>query len=458
MNDIEYHGRWWLPDQEENTVGGVLSFSRLSGGELKLFDPIDTVPRQERYSQPNNVDIIHGLVREGERITLYNSNLQLEGESLGQTHAIRQVGVPETILVGAHFDNEAYFDYVDLRFPHLEEWTQLELITAGISKNDSGAANGCEISAKQAVSNQVSLDPVDIHLRTWPSLVNNGASGWSLVQKSKIEIHPNHSLSFSNLREYLKRVQEFLSFASGESLYPDKVTGRIERDSKHPDHKTSIYYRQANYSEPRDSVRPFTLNFTLNDICFAESLESWFNSADSARTLHDLYFSTLFENDTHVRNHFFSMVTSLESHFNNISKNKKLMNKREYEHLWKLALEDMPDDAPAKSRIEDLLRSGLGNEPSLKDKLEEILSKDKDILNEIIDIEKTIKQARDTRHALAHGLSKDDQNTNAQLEPHKLSILSRKMQAIVEIQLFEMAKVDRTHTEEKMISRYGNIP
>lgn len=448
MDDFEYHGKWWLPTAPAKSVGGVLSFDRQLGGHLKLFEPIiDPVDEEGRYT-PQTIDTIHGKVREGKDLTLRNCRVQVEGETIGK--AIRQICTPELILSGAQFENDIYFDYISLNLPHLEEWTQVRTIIPQVTLN-----NGDSIGRYE------SLDPiccrlsdVEIVLDTTTSWKNNGTKGSEYIQNSTIEIHPRDNYCLEDLRPFISRINEYFSFATDDVIHPKSILGIIEREEEVPPHKTDIYYRQPQYSAPRTDKRSFSFNFTLDDIDFQESLQSWFDSLGPFETFHDLYFSVLFEEKPHVRYSFLTLIIALESYFNNTVDDVKLMDKDEYSTVWKEAVNEIPDDIPAKDRIQNLLRSGIGNEPSLREKLEYLAREHEEVVSDLIDIETTMKEARDTRHALAHGLSKSDRGSYARLEPRELSTLTRKLQLLVEIRLFYAAAVDETVTQEQLMDKY----
>lgn len=210
-----------MPTTPEKSVGGVLSFDRQTGGHLNLFDPIiDPVDEDGRYT-PQTVDTIHGEVREGKDITLRNCQLQVEGETLGK--AIRQVCSSELILSGGHFEDEVYFNHISLDLPHLEEWTQIRTIIPQIQSEDGDSIGRYE----PLDPTRCHLDDVELILNTTTTWNNKGTKGSEYIQNSEIEIHPPDDRCFEALRPFVSRIQEYFSFATNDTIYPESIVGRI---------------------------------------------------------------------------------------------------------------------------------------------------------------------------------------------------------------------------------------
>lgn len=82
MDEQEYRGHWWLPDQYDERVGGVATYSPTTGANIELFDLL--VPTAEAMTNSVQHDRIHGRTTDGDKIMLLDVRRRISvGISLG---------------------------------------------------------------------------------------------------------------------------------------------------------------------------------------------------------------------------------------------------------------------------------------------------------------------------------------------------------------------------------------
>lgn len=430
MDEITFRGEWWQPS-DDDTAAGVLTYSPSHGGKLELFGSI-TDKNHWDIGESKKIETIHGEVIEGKEITLKNCYARFAGAAIGSVNIHRETIRTEEIFVGGHFD-EVKFEKVDVDFPNLAPWTAQSPIETYYEDSDSMQNPITEINPIDNVTAQ--LDDCDIELRSTPRLKNNQSRGMEYSHDVTLRINPDGYMPFGKYRKYIKKLQQYLTLATKQATHPREIVGRVERDGKWPDHKTTVYYHLPRFSELRTVDIPSQLNFNLDDITFEESINKWIKHSSSVPTFHELYFNTRYDSDMNIKFLFLALCSAMESLFEHQYPDLRYMDKESYSQLRQDILEHIPDDAPAKNRIKSLLGS-IGNQYSMKEKLEVVTEDHREVLCEMMDLEDTLKDIRDTRHNLAHGLGGSLQR--AKTNSDDLSHLYFKLRIIVEIILFDI--------------------
>ena len=70
IDEKEYRGYWWIPENSEHTVGGVAKFTPDDGVSLELFSPLNEDPEYIDSRTVLKYDYIHGHTINDEQITL----------------------------------------------------------------------------------------------------------------------------------------------------------------------------------------------------------------------------------------------------------------------------------------------------------------------------------------------------------------------------------------------------
>jgi hypothetical protein len=296
MEDIEKDGQWWTTDNPDNKVSGRLSFDIEDGAELELFDtfgdPDEFVPPDEK--EP--VGTILGLTKEKEHITLLNcgENWPTSGSSRTPSgHLSYQLDryEPEYVLLGDHFEDSVNFDAVNLHFPYLDEWAEVNLIE-GIQKENGGGFEYSLVNAERAEIGDLTLILGFTVNEEW------GGQEARLEQETRLIIGSDTPL---NLDETIERVitniRRFFALAAFKPVQPTKVTGvLVNVDEYNLNREVQILYSPSNQQILESEWLPGQLRFTYSDIAdeISEILEQWFTKADRLEPLYELYFGTIY--------------------------------------------------------------------------------------------------------------------------------------------------------------------
>jgi hypothetical protein len=121
LEDFEYMGFWWLPENPDKKISGILKFKANKEMVLELFGAFHKSLKEfsDTYLYP---EIILGESVLGEKITLYKSNETRKTVS----ERLYQISVFNCLYVfnGKHFTNanELRFSSMTANFTNLEDW------------------------------------------------------------------------------------------------------------------------------------------------------------------------------------------------------------------------------------------------------------------------------------------------------------------------------------------------
>ena len=432
MDEIEYRGEWWIPDEDTEEwvpeddaerTAGVLEFDSDNGGDLDLLGALTGIGEP-----PREIDTIHGVASDGGFVTLRNCFVGRSGSSTkGTTMRNQQVRVGQVISNGLYKNGEPEFQQLQVTYPLLEMWSRLESVVAKFPPEYD--TFGAEIHEIDPITAQ--LDEAEIKVSVKNNWKKHSWKGVELSQTAQITITPEDKLPLSeHLSEYVRYIQHFLSLALGEPLNPDTIIGINPSDEERKDkHKSDIAYQVAHLHDVPDRKHLNKILFSLSDIDFEEAIQQWFESARNAQSLHNLYFGTVYNEDMFEENRFLSLAIAIEGYQSYLFPDHRLMPKDPYDDLHDEIMETVPSDSPVRDRIDGLLNS-IGHQPSLRDQITMVFDEYDDILPELIDVEDVISRTVKNRHRLAHALE-------GEFDTAALGSLARTLQVVVEAFLMD---------------------
>ena len=346
----------------------------------------------------------------------------------------------QKLFVGANLKAGSTFNKVRFTTPHLERWGERSAL---VNPPD----NPMLTDVKSIDPLVAQLDGAEIRFQVAPDIEIDRHTGAEYRQTAYLVVEPQASLPFDEfLHRYIKHLQHFLSLGLGEPLHAREIAAYRDLEDDRTRNIT-VKFQRSNYTPPSESTHQNRINFTRSDTKFEPALQQWFESVGTAETLHDRYFSTEYTENMAVENQFLSLIIGLETYHRRINPDLRFMSKKLYKRVLEQTFIQMPDVA-AKPRIRGLLESGIGNEPSIKDRLTDIVSEYDGLLSDLMDVDETIKKARDIRHDLAHGLGKD-------FDFEVVSTITYRLKVIVLIHFLSLIGVEEDQIRKKVRRKYA---
>lgn len=445
MDSIDIGGKWWLEEMHEEeqlvpdeAVAGTLTFSPKYGVELDLFGSF------YEFFERHNDDVetedgpvnIFGVTTEGEYVTVLNCMYSGDRMSMNDVSYTTESYENGTVIKGGLVNTESKYWKCSFSFNNLEKWTGVRRVSM---------PGDHDIGVGPAVTESLSADDSDIILNMHEDMSSAFEGRLGQVY---FTVYSDDPLTYSEyLSEYVSPLQNLITLGVGEAVFPTFLNLYSARfghhDSKHSAHWDVPYYRE------QDDAHSMQMNFTLQDIEFADVVEQWLESSSSVERLHDHYFGTRYNDSMYANTQFMSMMFALEAYHRRTFPNRqKTMNKKVYRRFRETTLERMPKVA-VWGRARDLLRS-IVNEPSIGDRLLDITGRHEGMFPESYDIESNLSTIKRVRHTIAHSLPEDLSTADIA----RAEILVR---IIVLAVLLETAGIDEKKGREILDHEYSGV-
>lgn len=441
MEERTYRGEWWLPTEPDTTIDGSLVFDPRDGATLELHGSLDN---KFDALTPRQLDKLYGEVYDEGPVTL--KDLHISHGTRQSGGRVRQIYDVNLALVRHHFENEIRFSKLSVSFPNLVAWAGQKVIDMKVPEEDFA------LSARKLPPQTVDADinGIQYKLGTGPE-VSRSFDRIEFKQSSSIMITPQGEAPLDEYRNRVLTLQRYFSLACGKPVHPTEVRGFVTMDE--PNRGVDVLYRMPWYSPPSGNLSPHQLHFIRPDIDYEHSLSRWFNHADEASDLHDLYFSVVYDPDMSTRYSFLALSIALESYYNYHYPDHKPMEPEAFSEFHENLISSIPNDIPVKSRIDDLMGS-IVNDLSFKDKIERVVLEYESIMEQLLDIEDAVKEITATRHGIVHALDMEKMSRAAS-NSEELIQLTARLKVIIEAILYTEIGLDENHIADILQDRYS---
>jgi hypothetical protein len=441
IEEFEYKGDWWLPDNPQKRIKGMLKFKPSEGATLDL---IGSFKDFKNFNIALDLDIILGETTNGKAITLYkcfekSSSMSLPG-------SITSLIFANYVFVGIHFQKaEAIvFKNMSVHYYHLDEWINKPNCTMEFPKDEEEKTVTIRYTLPQPIP--IANDKqYKISINFNASIPTPSAKGVAIKQKAVIIIETTQEMAFEYYRTILYQIQNFLCLGITEATYPIFISGtteasKIELEGKSHYNPIEIFFQLSEVPDINKKISGYEMLFVFSDI--ADNIEvylgNWLQKAKLLEPVFDLYFGTFYNRRMYLQHRFLSLTQAIESYHRRILLGKYQSDKEYLEGLYSefmkciLTVSDENFKTGLKTRMKYL------NEFSLRKRLMDLSKKHEEILNlRIRNIEKVITDTISTRNFLTHY---DLELEKEAKSGEELYILCEKLKFILEIcLLFEIA-------------------
>ncbi len=424
FEEFEYTGKWWLPTSPNKRIAGRLKFSQEEGAIL-LVDGNFSEKEKGPFINP---EIINGLSSAGVDITLYNC-IQRKLTLHDGSHATSEFSA-HFIFVGINFEKQGdmIFHRMKIHYSRLDEWLG---VTGFETKKD-----GEEITIKYRRPDSV-LAIVNDELRleivfsySWSPFMLNEAN---LKQTSLIQIDTTHPKNFDEFQPIMRQMQNFLTLANLEPVYPSSIIGITDFQTWKEDNvinypQVGIFYQLAGATLPQDRASSSMPLFSFKSVSskFEELIINWFRKMELLEPVEQLYFGLFYNPSMYSEQKFLCCIQAVEAYHRRTTDNMELPPIEHEERLSKI-LKNTPQEY--KDWLKDELEHS--NEPSLRKRLKELLRENKSILKDYIaDQKKFINKVIDTRNCFTHYTT---ESCNRAAKKEELHQITEQLKMMIEI-------------------------
>lgn len=416
-DDLQLNGLWWVPENPENQVPGIVSFND-EGINLEVFGVL-----QEPTGSNTDMDPLIILGRaQGGSVTLHRA-LATEypatrfgaGDSDKPRELRRSTFSILNMFVGVHFGSEAEISFTswEASFTHLEEWVGPERIPF---KSDEDAET---YTATYSYPDEIRMKirALESEISVGSQFINTapGFRTMRLEHDALISISPDEQRNLDWYQAALRNCQDLLTLLVGMPVHPRWIKAHVEGENRTAtpygtiqgsveviSYEHSIQLRRKPPPPWHWRWDKVLVPLTTVEANFEQVLNAWFDRADLLEPVYTLFFSTLYDPDTYLTSEFLSLAQALEIFHRRITPegHDRYFPKETFKEYREAMLSVLPEKARSvlSSRLQFM------NEYSLKERLEDLAMRVPNAPRALIsrDLNEFIKRVRDTRNYLTH--------------------------------------------------------
>lgn len=369
IENFEIMGLWWLPEDDNKKVPGVLKFIADKEIKLELMGSFhESIKQIVESKQIQYFEIILG-VSKGVNYTLFRSWEM--NTSFGSANSIYMVSSfhCKYIFKGIHFlsSNDVKFAQMSIGFTYLEDWV---------------FPNPFKREGMDGIK-YINPPKHDIKIEKINSIISivSGVSG--SVSSKTVSMSANSSFVIKPIDELkglewyedvIDSLENFLTLVIGRPIYPITKTAYLSNSDKF-----QIYYALKNISFNGD-LHFSQMMLPYNDLSsyLDEFLNNWFNYSDMLEPINELFFGTYYAH-LYVHFYFLSLIQAIEAFHRRIYGDKgKYLSNSDYEPIRSILTTSIPtnfsDGREYPIGFRDSLKNRIrfGNEYSLRTRLKQL--------------------------------------------------------------------------------------
>ena len=449
---IMTHGYFWLPDEPDNRLAGVLRISESGDASLELFGAFDSPFARSRSKRIPRRPRIHGLTDKTSAVTLVDCIVTSQRDTvIGENPLSKSAVHVGCVFSGIHFeDEEITFSSMSFSVEGLDEWFCFHY-RPFTSTGDPRIAITLRYDAPKPITFQLSNNlRIGFYMRAGQS---SGMFEQSMNTKMSIQIDSNYMRSFAEFMEVMKKIRNFLCLATDRMLNYTNITGcrQMPKESSTPLDYVDIYARFDAYDSPKQdiSIGHCLIPYQSVSDNFGEYLRQWLDGYAEYEPTYNLYFAVTSNRFMHLEGRFLFLLHGIES-LHRRSSSATRMPKAEFDSL----VASVVKNAPAKWG--NWLKGKLqyANEPSLRNRMKQVISPFNDLFGTDDIRKKFVYQVVTTRNYFTHydaGIQDE-----AVTDPDELWRLSDKLEGLVQLQLLMLLGMN--HEEiRNIVRRYPRL-
>lgn len=427
-------GYFWLPEQQENKIPGILTIKDGGNIELEVVGLFD-----ESIKALNGEDDLSRIVGHVEKdglVTLDNcfytkKNISFDGISKSKVCVNR-------VLSGVAYDKDEEITFNSLSFSVdcMDEWVGI----SGINVQNDWDNRTVTISYKPPENLAYSLDngmQLEICFAyTLPGFPNTTEA--KITQRAYFKLSSTDLKSLQDFTKIAYKLTNFMCFAVDATVtLKNLIATSMEIQREVAEGKTSpvpikIYYPSIPYSEKvsQKSWHQMLFNYGAIKTNAQSIINKWLNAYETLSPALNLYFSTKIGAQKYIDGKFLALAQGLETYHRRTS-DEKLMDEEEFKSLVDTVKENCPEENI------DWLEGRLmhGNEINLGKRLKIIIEPFKEHLGTSKERSKLLRKIIDTRNYLTH-YSEELKSKSA--EGNELWLLCQKMEVIFQLHFLKV--------------------
>lgn len=329
---FELRGYWFLPNNPNNRIAGILFFEPNEEIRLELIGSFETPLETIGSREDKMVDIIYGEGNNAEKITLLNCH-GYGSMNFSSSFAMKSYLV-NYVLNGIHLKNEEenIFNSISVNLPLLTSWVNHYALSYSIPYDKEGkrpigfqigytteSANciDAQIDDKTILELEYNCSPPGTHYHE--NLV--------IRQKYLLNIRTEENMSFFTLLNHIYRFKSFLCLASKKEVNFNTITlfSPTKYQELSDDRKIflpiTVHFVQTLIKEPKVNFGDFLFYHDDIKLAFSKIIKKWYSYDEQMQPIINHMIESISEKKVFKSGDFLVVVQALEGFHTRFRKN-----------------------------------------------------------------------------------------------------------------------------------------
>lgn len=418
----EWTGHWWLPDDPEKVVPGILRYepeaglllALIGGFEDRIMRPMGDGGGFAVLEGSRSWPVILG-VADNKEITLLDTlpiSTKSYGFGLGLEGPHKQTVSALTALVGAHLESEhdEVFTSCLVSVENLKRWAASSVFTGTTGMKDERLDGRGTISVEPVDEPSVVVDGTTItlaHEHTLPHFDDRrGETVGRMRDTVFLRFRPEAPFSLGAAREQAKAVQDLVSLATHRAAGMLWLRLRMPpEDRAYPegypihDREVAVYSDVTVLGDPQaKAVAHRDMLFTCEHIPFEEIVPRWWRVRDTFLAASNMVLGLRYAPAHYVEGNLLTAVGAAEVMHRALDIDLPHLPREDFEVFRARLLDNTPEEH------QSWVKGAIRNEPTLRERLRSLAAlPDAEAMETLVpDVEQWAKVATQARNDLAH--------------------------------------------------------
>lgn len=416
---FEWVGHWWLPDDLEKKVPGILRYDGEGGIALLLIGGFeDRVMSQSAYGivsyhfENKKWYVIRGMAEHRE-ITLFDCALKSSRRTLDiePQGPYKQNIEARMALFGVHVESAEVpaFSVAEMSIEDLTRWAATSTMecTYGMSENELDGTSS--ISIKPVALQSAVIDDAEfclVNQHTLPFFEYfKGQTVGRVCKTVLMRIKSKSPISLNYALDKVKLVQDLISFATDRAsgviwLRLELPQGGCElpNGKRLPKGVDVLYSPLAFGCHDAKAVDPHRVFFTCDSLPFEQILPRWSEKYEQLRSAINMVSGLRYAPSSFIENNLLTAVGAAEVLHRGLDIDTKPIPEVDFKKIRDNMLEKVPETYRKR------FKAAIRNEPTLRDRLLDLAERlDREVVELLIpDFHYWAKRTVKARNDLAH--------------------------------------------------------
>lgn len=318
----EYKGTWFLPENPEQEIAGILYFIPNETIRLELIGSLSET-NCNYIGRFNKYPIIHGVVKTKDiisKVTLFDCYAYPAGggHNLIQDCKLRLMNYNcSYILLGKHLTSKAdsVFNKIRVSFPYFNDWYKDNNIRFDAINDYTATFTTCN-SNKYAKTYKLNNN-VDLNINGYSDFYNTKPNEYYLFEDSYVELVNTEKSNFYDLLVNIGWFKDFYSFAALTSM-PFTEIFLYDYDDFEIEKGVSLFYIVEERFDKKDNILPFHhFLFSFGDIenDFETIIKTWYDKKETSEPIIQQLIASVTFKKFFKKSDFLTVIQAIEGYF-----------------------------------------------------------------------------------------------------------------------------------------------